>query len=114
MHTMRSLASPLAIVVIGLVSAHTARTEGETAPPEAASAAAETTVAPSSSGPVVGAPFVGTIRYDMTIQGQAAKGSLMRTEAGDVLVDVTMRDPRIKQSFRTSVVVLSGNPDEAW
>jgi len=102
------------LVVVGLVFAFTARTESQTASPEATAAGVAPAVVTTTSAPVVGAPFVGTIRYDMTIQGQAAKGSLMRTEAGDVLVDVTMRDPRIKQSFRTSVVVLSGNPDEAW
>jgi hypothetical protein len=79
-------------------------------------AVAPEVVTPAPAGAVVPAreAFVGTVRYDITIQGQAATASYMRTGTGDTVVDITVRDARIRQSMRTSVVVLSGNPDEAW
>jgi hypothetical protein len=75
---------------------------------------AEPAPSPTAAHAPARADFVGTVRYALTIQGQAATASYMRTAGGDTVVDIAVRDTRIKQTMRTSVVVLSGNPDEAW
>ncbi len=58
--------------------------------------------------------FEGVIRYRLSIHGDEASSFLYISEPGDIRLDLDILDPNLKQNLRTSVVVLTGNQDEAW
>jgi hypothetical protein len=58
--------------------------------------------------------FEGVVRYRLSIHGDEASSFLYMSEPGDIRLDLDILDPNLKRNLRTSVIVLTGNQDEAW
>ena len=58
--------------------------------------------------------FEGALRYNLSIHDKPATSFVYRSQSGDLRVDLDVMDPRLKRNVRTSIVILTGNTDEAW
>jgi len=103
----------LPLLAFALVPHH-ARAEGVSplpAPPSVESAVeAKAQTATDEAVPA----FEGDILYDVTIDGERAAARAQSAGDGSFRLDLEYRDPALKQTLRTTVVVLGGNLNEAF
>lgn len=93
------------------------------APAEAAPSAAPAADAAAPAAPAAApapepdaAAAHGGLRMEFSLQmdGHPATGTVSRNADGDTRLDLSMRDPNLKTPIKTSIIVLSGNPDVAF